>query len=115
MTLDVDRDRLGKLLGLLGSDHDGEVAAAGRAAHRLIRDAGLTWCDVLTPRLPTLPKPPVDRAALIEECRLRWDHLLTGWERGFLTSIARRPHRLSDKQDECLDRICRRLGIGDRV
>jgi hypothetical protein len=110
--LDVDRDRLSKLLGLLGSIHAGEVAAAGRAAHRLIREAGLTWPDVLTPPPPPqpLPKPPVDRASLIVECRSRWA-FLSDWERGFVTSIARRPHRLSDKQAECLDRICRRLGI----
>jgi hypothetical protein len=109
--LDVDRDRLGKLLGLLGSTHDGEVAAAGRAAHRLIREAGLTWPDVLTPPPRPLPKPPAGRASLIVECRSRWT-FLSDWERGFVTSIARRPpHRLSDKQAECLDRICRRLGI----
>jgi hypothetical protein len=112
----VDRERLGKLLGMLGSDHDGEVAAAGRAAHRLIREAGLTWGDVLTPppRLPLLPTPPADRASLIVECRSRWA-FLTDWERDFIASIARRPYRLSDKQAGCLDRICRRLGIGDHV
>ncbi len=111
--LDLDRDRLSKLLGLLGSAHDGEVAAAGRAAHRLLREAGLTWPDVLLtpppPRRP-LPKPPVDRVSVIVECRRRWA-FLSDWEQGFVTSIARRPHRLSGKQAECLDRICRRLGI----
>jgi hypothetical protein len=33
-----DRERLVKLLGLLGSNFDGEVAAAGRKAAQFIRD-----------------------------------------------------------------------------
>ena len=45
----IDRERLTKLLGLLGSGHDGEVAAAGRMADALIRDAGVTWADVIAP------------------------------------------------------------------
>jgi hypothetical protein len=38
-----------KLLGLLGSDHNGEIAGAGRMADALIRDAGVTWADVIEP------------------------------------------------------------------
>jgi hypothetical protein len=45
----IDRERLIKLLGLLGSDHNGEIAAAGRMADALIRDAGVTWADVIAP------------------------------------------------------------------
>jgi hypothetical protein len=45
----IDRERLVKLLGLLGSDHNGEIAAAGRKADALIRDAGVTWADVIAP------------------------------------------------------------------
>ena len=45
----IDRERLIKLLGLLGSDHNGEIAAAGRTADALIRDAGVTWADVMAP------------------------------------------------------------------
>ena len=37
-----------KLLGLLGSGHDGEIATAGRMADALIRGAGVTWADVIT-------------------------------------------------------------------
>jgi hypothetical protein len=43
----VDRGRLVKLLGLLGSDHDGEVLNAARQVERLRRDARLTWSDIL--------------------------------------------------------------------
>ncbi len=45
----LDRDKLVKMLGMLGSCHDGEVAAAGRSAHTLLKDAGTTWSEVLTP------------------------------------------------------------------
>ena len=45
----IDRERLIKLLGLLGSDHNGEIASAGRMADALIRDAGVTWADVIAP------------------------------------------------------------------
>ena len=45
----IDRERLIKLLGLLGSDHNGEIASAGRMADALIREAGVTWADVIAP------------------------------------------------------------------
>lgn len=48
MTVTPDlADRLAKILGMLGSTHDGEIAAAGRAAVALIKSAGLTWPDVV--------------------------------------------------------------------
>jgi hypothetical protein len=47
----LDRDRLAKVLGLLSSDHDGEVTAAARQAERLRRQAGVSWPDVLAPDL----------------------------------------------------------------
>jgi hypothetical protein len=42
------KTRAAKLLGMLGSDHDGEVVNAARSAHRLIRQAGSTWGELLT-------------------------------------------------------------------
>jgi hypothetical protein len=94
----LDRSRLGRILGLLGSAHDGEIAAAGRAAHRLIRDAGLSWPEVLEPAPPPaaawadeVEADPVgfclDRAAL-----------LTDWERAFLASVRRQRYPLTTKQ-----------------
>ena len=46
--LALDRGKLAKMLAMLGSRHDGEVAAAGRSAHTLVKDAGITWTEVLT-------------------------------------------------------------------
>jgi hypothetical protein len=43
----LDRAKLTKLLGMLGSAHDGERAAAGKLASDLIRHAGLSWAEVL--------------------------------------------------------------------
>src|SRR3546814_15118523 len=41
----ADLDRLGKFLGLLGSDHMGERAAAALKADSLVKNAGANWQD----------------------------------------------------------------------
>ena len=43
----LDRDRIARVLGMLGSAHDGEVIAAARQAERLRAAAGLTWADIV--------------------------------------------------------------------
>jgi hypothetical protein len=40
-------DKLVKVLGMLGSAYDGEIAAAGRRAHSMLKAEGLTWQDLL--------------------------------------------------------------------
>jgi hypothetical protein len=47
--MSLDRVRLARLLGMLGSAHDGEIANAGRMAARLIKDAKTTWLELLKP------------------------------------------------------------------
>lgn len=47
MTQPLDRVRLAKLLGLLGSAHDGERDNAARFATDLVRESGETWETVL--------------------------------------------------------------------
>ena len=76
----IDRERLIKLLGLLGSDHNGEIAAAGRMADALIRDAGVTWADVIAPET-------VQRE-LIDALRAEYEEL------------QEKVHRLSDQKNE---------------
>jgi hypothetical protein len=45
---DVDkRNKLIKVLGMLGSSHDGERANAALQAERIRKEAGLTWSDIL--------------------------------------------------------------------
>jgi hypothetical protein len=41
------RDKLAKVLGMMGSAHDGEVVAAARRADAMIRNASLTWQGVI--------------------------------------------------------------------
>ena len=52
---DIDRDRLAKLLGMLGSAHDGKALAAARQVERLRAEAGLTWPQIIGSALP-LPR-----------------------------------------------------------
>ncbi|HYE52007.1 MAG TPA: hypothetical protein VEB20_20600 [Azospirillaceae bacterium] len=43
------RIRLARVLGMLGSDHAGERASAALAADRLVKAAGTTWWQLLSP------------------------------------------------------------------
>jgi hypothetical protein len=43
----AERERLIKCFGLLGSDYDGEVGNAGRLAHRIVKDLGRTWAEII--------------------------------------------------------------------
>lgn len=47
-----DKERLIRILRLLGSDQVGERASAGLAANRLLEALGLNWEDVLDPPVP---------------------------------------------------------------
>ena len=104
----ADRAKLSAILGRLGSDHDGERAAAGLLASRFMRDHGLTWPDVLAAPAPTTPPPPATewqrRAAWCEERA----ELLSLWEANFLASMGRRPRPPTDKQTAVIDRLVRR-------
>lgn len=61
----ADRDKLIKLLGMLGSDHLGERASAGALAHRLVKASGLSWGDVISvpAARPIYNAPPRYRSA----------------------------------------------------
>jgi hypothetical protein len=100
---------------MLSSDHDGEVAAAGRRANALLKGAGLTWVDVIKPVAPKSEQPqqqsrpprrwrrPVSASDSAALC-LQWPEVLTDWETDFCRSIVGR-HRTSPKQSEVLNRI----------
>ena len=45
-----DRDRLVKILGMLGSPHAGEVLAAAKAASALVETTHTTWNDLIKTR-----------------------------------------------------------------
>ena len=45
--MSLDRERLAKLLGMTGSSFDAEALSAARRANELVREAELTWHEVL--------------------------------------------------------------------
>jgi hypothetical protein len=98
----LDRDRLGKLLGMLGSDHDGEVVNAARAADRLVRASGLRWPDIAMPAPPGSPRDP------IEFCLSR-HAVLTAWESQFLHSLRSQNYRVTVKQNLVVERIVQKI------
>jgi hypothetical protein len=106
------RERLARLLGLLGSDHAGERDNAGRAAHHLVQQHGITWYDVVVTHPP--PDTDADTDPIGVDWRrtaaacLRYPHLLNAWEAGFLARLMRFP-RLSCKQRAILLKIALRL------
>ncbi len=98
----TERERLVKLLGMLGSAHDGERASAGLLASRLLRDRGLTWDQVVgnaSPVAPRLQAPSWPAAtstcptSRLGEMQLVLANLalLNEWERNFVRSVAQRP------------------------
>lgn len=118
-----DLDRLVGVLGMLGSDHDGERAAAGLKAHNMLAKRGLTWRGLLAPvdSNPVADNPKASRRAMYpergeppERTELTADHqrralmLLhsaTPWsakDRGFLESMSRQRGKPSQPQADWL-------------
>jgi hypothetical protein len=114
MTAVLDPDRLRKLCGMFGSDHDGEVSNAARMADKLVRAAGLTWADVIAaPAKVSHAKPPegyranhgsdLDWRDLRDFC-LKHMWTLSAKERSFIIDLGRW-HRLTPKQRDWLQAI----------
>jgi hypothetical protein len=101
-------DRLAKLCGMYGSDHAGERATAARKADELIRSAGLTWREIVTP--PIIPDAPRIRAwaRMAAFCHER-RHQLSSWDRDFVRSMLNWHGEPSEKQQDCLASIFARL------
>ncbi len=101
------RQRLVKLLGMLGSNHAGERDAAGLAAHRLLQQHKVGWRDLLAPT-------PVYREPLHSTWRVTCAELMkrTGdlrpWERQFVADLPNF-RRVSTKQRYVLSEIAKRV------
>lgn len=52
-----NRTTLVKVLEILDSSHAGEALAAAKLASTMVREAGLTWDDILAPELQGLAAP----------------------------------------------------------
>jgi hypothetical protein len=101
----LDRDRLARVLGMLGSAHDGEALAAARQAERLRAEAGLTWGEILLLRLPAPRRQHVETFADAIEFVLNFEETLTPWERDFALSLRRQRSPISTKQIAILDQL----------
>ena len=119
MTSTIDQsaiDRLTKLLGMLGSAHDGERAVAAAKADELVRSRGLTWSDVVArPQPVSAPRRSSSEAwhepETIREkidAALRYRRLLNAWEESFLLDLKKYRHH-SPKQAACVSRIYRKV------
>lgn len=111
----ADRTRLASVLRLLGSDQPGERDAAGLAATRIVRGAGLDWADLLQPvavveRIQAGPHRPATNAVQQKDVAycLRYCDRVTPWERDFIGSISRRS-KISDGQAVKLRQIVESL------
>lgn len=118
MTHQIDEktaERLGKVLGLLGSEHDGERAAAAAKAHSMLVASGLTWSDLAKAVVRKPERKMPEMGTWRATCRECLDHArdLRAWEREFLTDLPKFP-RISTKQRYCLNEIAIRLGIRER-
>jgi hypothetical protein len=115
-------ERLTRLLGMFGSDFDGEVLNAARAAQKLVKSKGETWETVLRtastqsytngheqrrPKESTNEYKGAPHASEVDACMGR-ANFCTPWEREFLVSIKDR-WSLSEKQRGILDRIKEKL------
>jgi hypothetical protein len=114
----AELERLRNILGRLSSDYDGERAAAGLLATRLLRDKGLGWDEVVLPHAPSRPAAAQRRQAKQTWRQIVQDLLarpgsLRAWEKDFLPSLLRF-QRLSLKQRNCLDQIATRVLGGGR-
>ena len=115
LSIDTDFDgcmKLIKVLGLLSSDQSGERAAAGAAAMRILKQAGLSWDAIIAygaspsrdaPRRPPASPPTMAGHPDILWCKSR-SELLTQFETGFLANISTR-RWLTPKQAALLERI----------
>jgi hypothetical protein len=92
-------DRLAKLCGLFGSNHDGERASAAAMADKLLRSHGLTWQQIIA--VPSTIEQMIATA-------LNHEHELTVWESGFIRGIRGRQH-LTEKQIQKLRDIAERF------
>jgi hypothetical protein len=89
-------ERLVKLLGMLGSNHDGERAAAALKANALVREHGLVWSDVI-------PTPHADHRPNNAGAENQDDQTI-GW-RTMRDFCAQRSNLLRSREQEFIDDI----------
>ena len=118
----ADRDRLAKLLGMTGSAHDGEALNAARLASALVRQAGITWFDLLGTDPARAPQPDLSHAVLTD-WPVRWRQaasiclafgagILRAKDIEFARKVSAYGHRPSDAQLQWLHDLTNRTLSG---
>lgn len=78
---------LSKLLGMVGSAHDGEALAAARKAHALVKGKGTTWPEILGLGEAPPPAPEAEHIGTARELLGKGKAICTPWEMRFLRGI----------------------------
>ena len=102
-----DLQKLAKLLGMIGSAHDGEALSAARKAHQLITSKGETWHNAFGVSEIAAPSPV---HCSIATDLLRHKAYMTDFERRFLIGIMAYT-KLSPKQVETLEIIRQKVAV----
>ena len=111
-------DRLAKLLGMTGSDHDGECLNAIRLANRVLAENKLTWHEAFQPALPEPEQPKWSRQSdwhfrgtWQDAVRFadRYLYSLPPKEREFIRQLSDYTHAPTEKQQKWLKDIVERL------
>ena len=107
------RDKLVRVLGMLGSEHMGERAAAALAADKLLRSVGVTWAEVIGEQPVSSgygfsASPVPDYVSDLQACGRRSD-LLTKWEVTFVTGLAQQKTPASRRQRDLLAGIAAKV------
>lgn len=123
--------KIEKLIGMLASDFDGERAVAAKKIAEIAKAEKKTVTElfasiygrtVYQDRVVYRDPPPksdgtnlLDRLVSMIENDELLVHLLTDWERNFLSDIVHRaPSFLSEKQTAVIDRMIAKLAKGSR-
>lgn len=121
--LSQKRCRLAKILGMLGSAHDGEVLAAARAAQEALGEIGMTWEELIAGDTDSSHRPPNGHQTHRARQPANWQAFalrlvtthtneLTEWEYGFTNSfIVKGWARPTTKQKAVFERIASKIGI----
>jgi hypothetical protein len=108
----VDLQRLARVCGLFGSDHDGEALAAARQAEKIRKKLGVTWEELLVPsaRQRAADPAPEDLTDWRWACHFCLERYwsLTSWELDFVATVARYQKPPSAKQLIILHRLVAR-------
>jgi hypothetical protein len=88
-----NRGALVKVLEVLDSGHAGEALAAAKLASTMVREAGLTWDDVLTTQIAARaanPSPTAERAVGSGPFGYRRERELSAHEQFFMVLLSPR-------------------------